>query len=312
MTATEESARVHASACILCECNCGIQITVQDRTFARIRGDERHPGSAGYTCEKALRLDRYQNGRHRLSSPLRRRADGTHEEVSWETAITEIAQRLAAGQGRARRRLDLLLRRWRAGQPPRRHPRPGAAGRARGALLLQRPGAGEDRRDVGRRQALRRPHPRRRRERRGGALPGQEPVAVARLSASTADPARDRSRPRPVDDRGRSPSQRDRRDGRVPSAGPPRHRRLVPVRDARHRRAGRTGRPGLRRRAHHRNGGGPGRTAGGGRGGVRARSVASTRSCCARVHAASPPLPVRAPSRTSGCSSHRTARWCPI
>ena len=84
MTATDQSPGTHATACILCECNCGIQITVQDRTFARIRGDERHPGSAGYTCEKALRLDRYQNGRHRLNSPLRRRADGTHEEVSWK------------------------------------------------------------------------------------------------------------------------------------------------------------------------------------------------------------------------------------
>ena len=94
MTATDQSPGTHATACILCECNCGIQITVQDRTFARIRGDERHPGSAGYTCEKALRLDRYQNGRHRLNSPLRRRADGTHEEVSWDVAITEIAARL--------------------------------------------------------------------------------------------------------------------------------------------------------------------------------------------------------------------------
>ncbi|HKT03344.1 MAG TPA: molybdopterin-dependent oxidoreductase [Rugosimonospora sp.] len=85
----------HPSACILCECNCGIEIQLDGRRFQRIRGDQRHPASAGYTCEKALRLDHYQNGRHRLTSPLRRRPDGGYEEVDWDTAISEIAARLA-------------------------------------------------------------------------------------------------------------------------------------------------------------------------------------------------------------------------
>jgi anaerobic selenocysteine-containing dehydrogenase len=84
------------SACILCECNCGIEVQVQDRKLIRIRGDKAHPSSAGYTCEKPLRLDRYQNGTERLTSPLRRRPDGTFEEIDWDTAITEIAGKLAA------------------------------------------------------------------------------------------------------------------------------------------------------------------------------------------------------------------------
>ncbi|MEI6622994.1 MAG: molybdopterin-dependent oxidoreductase [Actinomycetes bacterium] len=86
----------HKSACILCECNCGIEIALEGREFARIRGDKAHPSSAGYTCEKALRLDHYQNGRHRLTSPLRRAADGTFQEIDLDTAITEIAERLAS------------------------------------------------------------------------------------------------------------------------------------------------------------------------------------------------------------------------
>jgi len=84
------------SACILCECNCGIEVQLDGRRLARIRGDKRHPASAGYTCEKALRLDHYQNGRHRLTAPLRRRADGTYEEIDWDTALDEIAERLMA------------------------------------------------------------------------------------------------------------------------------------------------------------------------------------------------------------------------
>lgn len=81
------------TACILCECNCGIEVRVgaDGRTFDRIRGDKAHPASAGYTCEKALRIDHYQNGPHRLTSPMRRRPDGTFEEIDWDTAIAEVA-----------------------------------------------------------------------------------------------------------------------------------------------------------------------------------------------------------------------------
>lgn len=82
------------TACILCECNCGIEVRLggeDGRRFERIRGDKAHPASAGYTCEKALRLDHYQNGARRLTSPLRRRPDGTFEEIDWDTAIAEVA-----------------------------------------------------------------------------------------------------------------------------------------------------------------------------------------------------------------------------
>ena len=80
------------TACILCECNCGIVVQVEDRKLARIRGDKDHPGSQGYTCNKALRLDHYQNNRARLTSPMRRRPDGSYEEIDWDTAIVEIAE----------------------------------------------------------------------------------------------------------------------------------------------------------------------------------------------------------------------------
>ncbi|AKU15026.1 molybdopterin-dependent oxidoreductase [Luteipulveratus mongoliensis] len=85
------------SACILCECNCGIEIKVGDdgRSFDKIRGDHQHPTSEGYTCNKALRLDHYQNGKtDRITQPLRRRADGTFEEIDWDTAIREVAAQL--------------------------------------------------------------------------------------------------------------------------------------------------------------------------------------------------------------------------
>jgi formate dehydrogenase len=81
-----------STACILCECNCGIVVQLEDRRIAKIRGDKEHPASQGYTCNKALRLDHYQNNRNRLTSPLRRRGDGSYEEIDWDTAIAEIAE----------------------------------------------------------------------------------------------------------------------------------------------------------------------------------------------------------------------------
>src|SRR6516162_2532445 len=88
-----------STACILCECNCGIEVQLagpDGRRFVRVRGDDAHPASKGYACEKPLRLDFYQNGPHRLTKPLRRRSDGTFEEIDWDTAIREVAARFAA------------------------------------------------------------------------------------------------------------------------------------------------------------------------------------------------------------------------
>ena len=89
---TETQADWQSTACILCECNCGIVVQLDGRTLSKIRGDKAHPASQGYTCNKALRLDHYQNNRSRLTSPMRRRPDGSYEEIDWDTAISEIAE----------------------------------------------------------------------------------------------------------------------------------------------------------------------------------------------------------------------------
>ncbi len=88
-----------STACILCECNCGIEVQLggpDGRSLLRVRGDDAHPASQGYACEKPSRLDFYQNGPQRLAKPLRRRADGSFEEIDWDTAISEVAARFAA------------------------------------------------------------------------------------------------------------------------------------------------------------------------------------------------------------------------
>ncbi len=90
-----------SSACILCSINCGIKVqTDGKRHFTKIIGDKAHPASQGYVCEKVQRLDYYQNGADRITSPMRRNPDGSYEAVDWDTAIAEITERMVAVRDR--------------------------------------------------------------------------------------------------------------------------------------------------------------------------------------------------------------------
>ena len=87
---------VEKTACILCSRNCGLSVEIEDGRFKRIRGDDDHPISKGYICQKAARLEHYQHHDDRLTHPLKRQPDGSFERVSWDEALTDIAQRLAS------------------------------------------------------------------------------------------------------------------------------------------------------------------------------------------------------------------------
>lgn len=95
-SSSTESAAWKKTACIICALNCGLEVQTQGPRITRIRADKAHPVSRGYLCEKAQRMDYYQNGADRLSSPMRRRADGQYEAIDWDTAIREIAEKFAA------------------------------------------------------------------------------------------------------------------------------------------------------------------------------------------------------------------------
>jgi len=94
MVNVQPEASWRPTACILCYINCGIEIQTEDRTITRVRGDKAHPSTQGYLCQKAQRLNFYQNHADRLTTPLRRRADGSYAAIDWDTALSEIAQRL--------------------------------------------------------------------------------------------------------------------------------------------------------------------------------------------------------------------------
>ncbi len=82
------------TACILCSRNCGLTVEIENGKFVKIHGDEEHPISKGYICQKAARLEHYQNHDDRLGQPLKRQADGSFTPLSWEVALGEIAEKL--------------------------------------------------------------------------------------------------------------------------------------------------------------------------------------------------------------------------
>ena len=83
----------------LCYINCGVELGVSgsgaDQRIVKVRGDGDNPRSQGYLCNKAQAIPSYVHHRDRLTTPLRRRPDGSHEPTSWDTAVREIARRAA-------------------------------------------------------------------------------------------------------------------------------------------------------------------------------------------------------------------------
>jgi len=92
MRSPEPPRTVH-TFCRICESLCGLEVTVEDEVVTRIRPDDDHVGTAGFACIKGIRQHRLYDNADRLLHPMRREGD-RWEQVSWETAETEIGQRV--------------------------------------------------------------------------------------------------------------------------------------------------------------------------------------------------------------------------
>ncbi|BBY78297.1 formate dehydrogenase [Mycolicibacterium parafortuitum] len=91
-----EHARVEhkVTFCRICEPLCGMIATVEDGRLVALRPDKDHPLSAGFACQKGIAFSEVVNDPDRVTTPLRRTADG-FEPVSWDDAMSDIADRLA-------------------------------------------------------------------------------------------------------------------------------------------------------------------------------------------------------------------------
>ncbi len=88
------SLTTHQSYCRVCHAYCALEVDVEDGRVAAVRGDRNDPVYGGYTCIKGRQLPEMMEHPARLRSSLRRRPDGSFEEISTEQALDEIADRV--------------------------------------------------------------------------------------------------------------------------------------------------------------------------------------------------------------------------
>lgn len=95
----ESDIRLHVRSCPFCEAACGTCVTADHatRTILDVRGDQEDPFSQGFVCPKSYALTQLHSDPDRLRRPVRRRGSDW-EEIGWEEAMDEAADRLKAIQ----------------------------------------------------------------------------------------------------------------------------------------------------------------------------------------------------------------------
>ena len=90
---------VHAACPHDCPDTCAIRVTVDGGRVVQLQGDPDHLHTRGVLCTKVSRYAERTYHPDRVLQPLKRvgpKGRGAFEPVSWEAALGEIAQRLAA------------------------------------------------------------------------------------------------------------------------------------------------------------------------------------------------------------------------
>jgi anaerobic selenocysteine-containing dehydrogenase len=88
-------AKLHT--CMLCEAVCGLAVEMDGAAVKGVRGDADDPFSRGHICPKAAAIADVQADPDRIREPQRREGD-KWRAVSWDAALEEAGERLAAVQ----------------------------------------------------------------------------------------------------------------------------------------------------------------------------------------------------------------------
>ena len=81
------------SFCRVCTSVCGILVDVEGDEVIRVRGDQDHPFSRGYTCAKGRALPLMHHHPDRLERP-RMRVDGRLQDTTWDACLDDLGTRL--------------------------------------------------------------------------------------------------------------------------------------------------------------------------------------------------------------------------
>ena len=81
--------------CRVCNAMCGLVVTVDGTTVSKVRGDESHALSRGYSCPKGRAIASLHHDERRLNHPLVRR-NSVLEKTTWDSLLDDLADRIAA------------------------------------------------------------------------------------------------------------------------------------------------------------------------------------------------------------------------
>lgn len=88
--------REEKSFCRICNTHCGMVLTLDEQNqITAIRPDKDDPVSEGFACFKGLQAVEAHAPENRVRQPLKRMPDGSFQPIGIETALDEIAERLA-------------------------------------------------------------------------------------------------------------------------------------------------------------------------------------------------------------------------
>lgn len=80
--------------CRVCEPSCGLVATVENGEIQSLQPDKEHPVTKGFACHKGLAMLDIHRDPDRAAHPTRRNEAGGYDEIPWNQALNEIAQKL--------------------------------------------------------------------------------------------------------------------------------------------------------------------------------------------------------------------------
>jgi anaerobic selenocysteine-containing dehydrogenase len=95
MTRAHDESKTVYRTCPLCEATCGLELRLDGRDIALVRGDRDDVFSHGYLCPKGTALKQLEADPDRLRRPQVRRGN-TWSEVSWDDALAEVERGLTS------------------------------------------------------------------------------------------------------------------------------------------------------------------------------------------------------------------------
>jgi anaerobic selenocysteine-containing dehydrogenase len=82
--------------CRICTAACGVIVELDETRIVRILGDNQHPLSGGYTCEKGRSFARVHHHPDRLTRPMVRTGASDRSSASWDEALNRLSAAVKA------------------------------------------------------------------------------------------------------------------------------------------------------------------------------------------------------------------------